>query len=761
MSLLDTTGGMLPRRAAPDDRRRRMGDLLADAGVITHAQLQQALEAQKAPGPRRRLGEMLIALGFVDERDIAVTLAEQLGLDTLDLSTLAIDPAVVRRLPQQLSERSGTVVVQQLSDGRYIIAMSDPTNVLALDDVRLTLGADVLPIIAIESQIRDQLRRAWGLSAGGDGLTEMVSGIGEEIAEDLGSAGVDDAPTVQLVNKIFHEAVQLNASDIHVETQRDSLRVRFRIDGILRDVMTAPRKAAGAVLSRIKIVSGLDIAERRDPPGRPHPDRRGRRPGRHPRVDAAQPARREGRHPASSPRATTCPSLDVLGFEPDQLDAFRRALHTPQGLVLITGPTGSGKTNTLYAGIAEILDPEKNIVTLEDPVEVQLPGITQVQVNNKAGHDLPGRPALGAAPGPGHRPGRRGPRRRDLRARPQGRAHRPPGAHHAAHELRRGRPHPAHRHGLRPVPRRQLAHPRGGPAAGPAPLPAVRPALRARRGPARPARAARGGPARTRPRAAATGCADCGHTGYRGRTAVYEVLTVDAEMRRILVRDPSEEAVLAQAKVAGMQSLRASALAKAMDGRTTFEEVLRVTTTDSTGGSACPACARPVERGMVACPWCAAELEAARCQGCAKELRARVGGVPVVPHPAARGAPAHAPDGRATPRARHAATDRRPTGDEPAAAPAPGRGAARHGSYPGRVTSSPTPPSTDAVRAALATVDDPEIRRPVTELGMVKDVVVAPRRPRGRRPVPHRGRLPDEGHPDRRGHRRGQRPRRA
>ena len=618
MTFLDTFGGTLPRRPATDERRRRLGDLLADAGVISHAQLQQALEAQKAPGPRRRLGEMLIHLGFVDERDIAVTLAEQLGLDTLDLSTLTMDPTVMRRLPQRLSERSGTVVVQELSDGRYIVAMSDPTNVLALDDVRLTLGAEVLPIVAIESQIRDQLRRVWGLSGGGDGLSEMVSGIGEEIAEEIGGAGVDDAPTVQLVNKILHEAVQLGASDIHVETQRDSLRVRFRIDGILRDIMVAPRKAAGAVLSRIKIVSGLDIAERRVPQdGRTQIVVAGARIDT--RVSTLPSLHGEKAVIRILTKGDDVPSLDVLGFERDQLEAFRRALHTPQGLVLITGPTGSGKTNTLYAGIAEILDPEKNIVTLEDPVEVQLPGITQVQVNVKAGMTFQAglRSVLRQDPDIVLVGEVRDAETSELALKAALTGHLVLTTLHtnsAAAALTRlidmgSDPFLVASSLILAVAQRLVRRPCNQCAQPYRPGEDLLGLLGLHAADLLDASPRRG-----------SGCSECGGTGYRGRTAVYEVLTVDAEMRRVLIRDPSEDAVISQAKAAGMQSLRASALAKAMDGRTTFEEVLRVTTGDSGGGGACPACARPVERSMLACPYCATELEASRCRTCAKEL---------------------------------------------------------------------------------------------------------------------------------------------
>ncbi|WP_336924121.1 ATPase, T2SS/T4P/T4SS family [Aquipuribacter sp. SD81] len=604
--------------------RRRLGDLLVDAGVISAEQLAEALEEQKAPGPRRRLGQVLVHLGFLEEPDIAVTLAEQLGMDTLDLSTLQLDPAMVRRLPQQQSERSGVVVLDRLADGRYVVATADPTNVLALDDARLALGADILTVIAIDTQIRDQLRRAWGLSANNDGLSEMVQGIGatDEVEDDTSSAGVDDAPTVQLVNKIFSEAVQLNASDIHVETQRDSLRVRFRIDGILRDVMTAPRRAAGAVLSRIKIVSGLDIAERRVPQdGRTQIIVGGSRVDT--RVSTLPSLHGEKAVIRILTRGDDVPPLDSLGFEPDQLAAFRRALAVPQGLILITGPTGSGKTNTLYAGIHEILDPEKNIVTLEDPVEVQLPGITQVQVNNKAGMTFQAglRSVLRQDPDIVLVGEVRDQETAELALKAALTGHLVLTTLHtnsAAAALTRlidmgSDPYLVASSLALAIAQRLVRRPCARCAEPYRPSAETLTLLGLHAGDLHGATPRRG-----------LGCHDCANTGYRGRTAVYEVLTVDADLRRVLVRDPSEESVLAQATAAGMRTLRGSALAKAMDGRTTFEEVLRVTTADAGPAGAheatCPGCARQVERGMLACPWCATGLAAGVCGTCTKEL---------------------------------------------------------------------------------------------------------------------------------------------
>ena len=620
MSILDTDSGALPSAGYAGNQRRRLGDLLVDAGAISAGQLQEALAAQRSPGPRRRLGEVLVQLGFVDERDIAVTLADQLGLDTLDLSTLAPDASIVRLLPQQTAERNGILTLKVLPNNRFVVAVADPTNVVALDDARMHLGGDILPIIAIESQITEQLRRAWGLSAGSDGLSAIVDTIGEDATvEEQESVSVDDAPTVQLVNKILTEAVQLHASDIHIETQRDSLRIRFRVDGILRDVMTAPRRAAGSVLSRVKIISGLDIAERRVPQdGRTQIRVGGARIDT--RVSTLPSLHGEKAVIRILTRGDDVPSLDVLGFEPDQLQAFRRALAQPQGLVLITGPTGSGKTNTLYAGISEILDPEKNIVTLEDPVEVQLPGITQVQVNNKAGMTFQAglRSVLRQDPDIVLVGEVRDGETAELALKAALTGHLVLTTLHtnsAAAALTRlidmgSDPYLVASSLALAVAQRLVRTPCARCAEPYMPGEDTLTLLGLRVEDILDATPRRG-----------TGCPECGNTGYRGRTAVYETLTVDAEMRRVLVKDPSEDAVAAQAKATGMQSLRASALLKAMDGRTTFEEVLRVTTSDhSSTRHGCPACDRPVATGMLSCPWCATALDTSACRECTRTL---------------------------------------------------------------------------------------------------------------------------------------------
>ncbi|MGF1648408.1 MAG: ATPase, T2SS/T4P/T4SS family, partial [Kineosporiaceae bacterium] len=421
-----------------------------------------------------------------------------------------------------------------------------------------------------------------------------------------------------LVDQILRDAVAARASDVHLEVQREALRVRFRVDGILRDVLAAPKRLAGSVTSRIKIISGLDISERRIPQdGRTRITVGGQEIDT--RVSTLPSLHGEKVVIRILTRGDSVPTLEELGFEPDQLASFRRALALPQGLILITGPTGSGKTNSLYAGINAVLDPEKNIVTLEDPVEVQLPDITQVQVNNKTGMTFQAglRSVLRQDPDIVLVGEVRDGETTELALKAAMTGHLVLTTLHtnsAPAALTRlidmgADPFLVASSLALSVAQRLVRRPCPRCAAPDDPPDDVLALLGLTAADLQGATAVKG-----------VGCPECGGSGYRGRTAVYEVLEVDAAMRRVLVKDPSEAAILAQAKEAGMRNLRASALLKALDGRTTFDEVLRVTTADRGHGRHCPACSRPVEASMTACPWCATHLETAACQGCGKRL---------------------------------------------------------------------------------------------------------------------------------------------
>jgi type IV pilus assembly protein PilB len=526
---------------------------------------------------------------------------------------------VVRLLPKVVAERTNVLVLDRSQNG-LVIAASDPTNVLALDDVRLYTRSPELHVkVATDSQVREQIARAWSLTQD----DAQVSAIVEETEkDDEGDSSLDvvgdQSPIIRLVNQILGEAVRLRASDIHLEPQRESLRVRYRVDGLLREAMNAPRRISGAVVSRIKIMSGLDIAERRVPQ-----DGRTRFLLADTTIDA-----RVSTLPSLHgekvvirllTRGDAVPELSSLGFEPQQLASFHSSLKVPQGLILITGPTGSGKTNTLYSAISTVSSPEKNIVTLEDPVEVQLAGITQVGVNLKAGMTF-GK-------------GLRSILRQDPDIVLVGEVRDSETAELALKASMTGHLVLTTLHTNSAVAAvTRLIDMGAEPFLVASSLTAaiaqrlVRKPCPSCGKPYIPDELTLAGLGLTKQDLVdtvpqrGTGCSLCGETGYLGRTGVYEVLTVNTTMRQVLLKDPSESAVATQARADGILTLRAAAIEKAKRGETTFEEAVRVTHSDQSAQHACPVCDRPVESGMLVCPWCATTLDRGHCPTCAKSL---------------------------------------------------------------------------------------------------------------------------------------------
>ena len=287
--------------------RRRIGEVLVSQGLLTDDQLQTALSVQQeipASGGRKRLGTVILELGLATEKEVAEALAEALGLDLVDLGRTIVTPEHVRLLPRAVAERSGVIVLGR-EGGRVTIVAADPTNVVALDDVKLYTGAsEIIVVVATDSQVRDHLRRAWSLSQDSSDVSTLFESLdtSSDIETDISAQSVEAAPIVRLVDVVLADAVRARASDVHVEPQAGDLRIRYRVDGLLRDVMTVPKRVTAALVSRIKIMSGLDIAERRKPQdGRARLHRR-RPHHRRPRQHPADPARREGRHPAAHPR---------------------------------------------------------------------------------------------------------------------------------------------------------------------------------------------------------------------------------------------------------------------------------------------------------------------------------------------------------------------------------------------------------------------------------------------------------------------------
>jgi type IV pilus assembly protein PilB len=362
----------------PRGRRSKLGHLLLEKGIISDAQLEHAqLEQSKT---KKTLGRILMEAGYVTEGQLTELLARAAGHDFLDLSNYAIEPAAAAALPEAIAKRYRAVPIG-FEDGRLVVALSDPTNVIAIDDIRTITGRDIKIVIAARTDIEEALGRIQALDASAQTVLQEI-GPAEEVEEERAEA--EDAPIVKAINLLISQAVKQRASDIHVEPQESNVRIRYRIDGVLHEKGKAPKSQQAGMVSRLKVMAELNIAEKRVP------------------QDGRISLKVDG-----SPidlRVATLPSvwgekvvmrildskaalidLDKLGFLPETLKRYEESYTKPYGAILVTGPTGSGKSTTLYSTLKIINSAEKNIITVEDPVEYRLPGITQVQMNPKAG----------------------------------------------------------------------------------------------------------------------------------------------------------------------------------------------------------------------------------------------------------------------------------------------------------------------------------------------------------------------------------------
>jgi len=362
-------------------RGDHFGLMLLEEGLVTRHDLERAQERQAETG--ETLSRVLVDEEIVGETDLVQVLARHVGVEFVNLAEVAIDPTAASLIPESISRRH-TVIPIGFDDGRLIIALADPGNVLVVDDIRAITGLPVILKVGTRSDIEDAIRRLNRLDDSVTDLAEMLSDDKEE--EDLTQieAAVEEAPIVKLVNTLVSRAVNERASDIHIEPAERDLRVRFRIDGVLHEVMTTPKSVTGAVVSRLKIMADLDIAERRVPQdGRVSLRVRGRdidlRVATLPTIYGEKVVLR------ILDKDDAILALPDLGFLPESLARFESSYTKPYGAILVTGPTGSGKTTTLYSTLNIVNREDRNIITVEDPVEYRLPGIIQVQVNRKAG----------------------------------------------------------------------------------------------------------------------------------------------------------------------------------------------------------------------------------------------------------------------------------------------------------------------------------------------------------------------------------------
>jgi len=555
--------------------RQPLGEMLLTEGLITQAQLDAALKAQAERG--HPIGQLLVDDGAITEAVLMGALARQLGLEFVDLAEYPIDRGAVALLPEAMARRLLALPVTWAED-RLVVAMADPGNVLAVDDMRAVTGAEITIVVATRTQLSEAIDRFHRLDSEVDEVAQIAAEeLGDDNDEALSREAVEDAPIVKFVNLLIAQAVADRASDIHVEPTETDLRIRFRVDGVLHEVMHSPRSIQGGVISRLKVMADINIAERRIPQdGRISLNVAGKpvdlRVATLPTVYGEKVVMR------ILDKAQARLSLADLGFHPAVLPRFEACFRKPYGTILVTGPTGSGKSTTLYATLNVLNSTDKNVITVEDPVEYRLAGVNQVQINPKAG--LTFASAL----------------RSILRSDPDivlvGEIRDRETATIAVEASLTGHlvlstlhtndaastPMRLVEMGVEPflvisaldcVVAQRLArkicdrcreeyeptHAELTEAGWPA-------ALLKAEGPPRLYRA--------------VGCASCSRTGYRGRLAVHEVMVMSEEIRRMVVERYSSEDIKKTALSQGMLTLREDGLVKVAQGKTTLEELFRV-----------------------------------------------------------------------------------------------------------------------------------------------------------------------------------------
>ncbi len=366
-------------------KRIRIGDLLVAHQMITDEQLKSALDQQKRTG--LKLGRTLVEMGFVEENSLLSLLSQQLDYPFIELKQFHFDKELVKSLPETVARRFRVLVLREDPDG-ILLGMSDPTDIFSLDELARIIKRPIKPAVVRESELLDILDIAYSRS-------EEIASLAEELHEELEDNALNladiitdatdnDAPVVKLLQKIFEEAINSKASDIHIEPDETVLRIRQRIDGVLTEQVMNEKRIASALVVRLKLMSNLDISEKRLPQ-----DGRFNLKVKSHNIDV-----RISTMPVQFGESVVMRLLDhtqgvmplpKVGMPAELVERFRRSIHRPHGLILVTGPTGSGKTTTLYGALSELNTPDKKLITVEDPVEYRLPRISQVQVNEKIG----------------------------------------------------------------------------------------------------------------------------------------------------------------------------------------------------------------------------------------------------------------------------------------------------------------------------------------------------------------------------------------
>lgn len=604
-------------------RKKKLGELLVDTGLLSEENLAQALAEQKAR--RKKLGEVIVALKLATEEEIAQALSIQLGIPYLDLRNTPVEPEAVELLHEKVA-RKHLIIPVAIENKDLVLAMADPLSFEALEDVRFASGYMIKPAIATPSDVLWAIDHHYHL---GSSLSTIVKGMSEErcveVVADLGEVegwDIEDlrrkseaAPIVRMVNLIVAEAVGQGASDIHVEPTKTNLQIRNRVDGLLRKALDLPKWVQGAVISRIKIMAKMDIAEKRLPQDGRIAVRVGGK-ALDLRVSTIPTAYGEKVVIRILDQANALFPLEAMGLPPLELAVMDEMIRRPQGILLVTGPTGSGKTTTLYAALNRIKNIARNITTIEDPIEYEIPGVNQVAIQEKIGltfavmlrsilrqdpdvimvgemRDLETTTIAMQAALTGHLV--------------LSTMHTNSAAGTVTRLRNLGVPSYLVASTIIGIVAQRLVRVICAKCKVKA-VPSGRDARRFGLEGDGETALYRG-----------EGCPACGGTGYRGRTGVFEILPFTQQVRDLVASDAPETEIRQAATAAGMVTLARSALDKVKAGITTIEELCRVVETEEEFGTACPSCGAALGPGFLLCPCCGHSVMAT-CPSCHKTI---------------------------------------------------------------------------------------------------------------------------------------------
>ena len=568
---------------------QRLGDLLVREKVITPEQLDRALKAQRESGGQTRLGSMLVRLGYISDEEVTNFLSRQYGLPAINLQYFEIDPTVIKLVPEETAKRYQILPLSRVG-AALTIAMADPTNVFAIDDIKFMTGFNIEPVVASEPAIAEAILKAYGDSGPEENVDELLAAMGDEADVELQAdqeeidlseleKSADEAPVVKLVNIIMSDAVKRGASDIHIEPYEKEYRVRFRMDGVLHQIMSPPLKLKDAITSRIKIMAKMDISEKRLPQdGRIMLKMQmgGKKKQLDFRVNCLPTLWGEKVVMRLLDKENLRLDMTKLGFEAESLEKYQRAVLKPYGMVLVTGPTGSGKTNTLYSSVSLLNKPDTNIITAEDPVEFQLHGVNQVQMKESIGLNFATalRSFLRQDPNVILVGEIRDFETAEIAIKAALTGHLVLSTLHT-----NGAPETISRlmnMGIEPflvatavhlICAQRLVRRICMECREEVPLPPQ----------AKMDAGFTPDEARTVKIFKGRGCNTCNNTGYKGRTGLYEVLEIDDEIRELILVGASAVELKKKGMERGMLTLRRSGLIKIKDGVTTLEEVARET----------------------------------------------------------------------------------------------------------------------------------------------------------------------------------------